>query len=308
MTADFNMTDFLDAVDNTAPSAASADTTNPVDTSTVTPSTTPSELKYYSTASVRFSGRNDLFRLPDFLVTVEAQIYARNLQSDVDRISFFGRSLTGPAAQWFVNWIRTHDQHQFDQFLIDFKNKFIGMIDPHAIFNAFQQLKEANVGIDLYNQKFSQLLALMPANIWTTKGELLFYYRGLTPDTARMVALARPTTIEAAMEAASETVSITNRAFPSFTNYDMDGDIRMAAALDPVYLDDSSRSNSHVAAIQPSRGRRRRYNNPRPSYKKHPQMKRPSRQECMDKGLCFRCFKASHRYSECPDRKASNPQ
>lgn len=308
MTTDFNMTDFLDAVDNTNTSADSADKTSPVDTPTVTPSTTPSELKYYSTAPIRFSGCNDLFKLPDFLITVEAQIYARNLQFDVDRISFFGRSLTGPAAQWFVNWIRTHDQHQFDQFIVDFKNKFIGMIDPHAIFNAFQQLKEANVGIDLYNQKFSQLLALIPANIGATKGELLFYYRGLNPDTARMVALARPTTIEAAMEAASETVSITSRSFPSFTNYDMDGDIRMAAALDSLSLDDSSCYNPHVAAVQPSRGRGRRYNNPRSSYMKPQQMKRPSRQECMNKGLYFYCFKAAHRYSECPNCKASNPQ
>lgn len=97
------------------------------------------------------------------------------MHTDIDRIGFFGRSLTGPAAQWFVTWIRSHTEHHFDQFFVDFKNEFVEMIDPHAFFNAFQRSKEASVGIDVYNQKSSQLLALMPANIWTPKGELLFY-------------------------------------------------------------------------------------------------------------------------------------
>ena len=97
------------------------------------------------------------------------------MHTDIDRIGFFGRSLTGFAAQWFVTWIRSHTKHHFDQFFVDFKNECVEMIDPHAIFNAFQRSKEASVGIEVYNQKSSQLLALMPANIWTPKGELLFY-------------------------------------------------------------------------------------------------------------------------------------
>lgn len=229
------------------------------------------------------------------------------MHTDIDRIGFFGRSLTGSAAQWFVTWIRSHTEHHFDQFFVDFKNEFVEMIDPHAIFNAFQRSKEASVGIDVYNQKFSQLLALMPANIWTPKSELLFYYRGLTPDTARMVALARPTTIEAAMEAASKTVSITSRSFPSFINYDMDGDIPMAAAMNPSSLNDLSDSGIPVAAVHQSRGRGRRNGSHKPSPNtNHTGRHYLSRQQCIDRGLCFHCHKPFHRYSECPARKASN--
>ncbi|KAK5960496.1 uncharacterized protein PWA37_001918 [Arxiozyma heterogenica] len=311
-----NMNEFLDAIDastatehhTTAPTTTPAPTTNLTADPTSAPAPVPSDSKYYSTAPMRFSGRYDLFKLPDFLVTVEAQLYARNLQTDVDRIAFFGRNLTGPAAQWYVQWIRNHDQHSYEQFLVDFKNKFIGMIDPHAILNAFQRLKEATVGIDAYNQKFSQLLALMPSNIWTPKGELLFYYRGLTPDTARMVALARPTTVDAAMEAASETVSITNRSFPTFTTYDMDGDIHMTAALNPVPMDSTTDHHPQVAAVYRSHGRGGRKGNHKSSQANKQPIKRPSRQYCIDHGLCFYCYKPLHRYSDCPNRKASSPK
>ncbi|KAK5779539.1 hypothetical protein RI543_003430 [Arxiozyma heterogenica] len=105
-----NMNEFLDAIDastvtehyTTAPTTTPTSTTNPTSDPTSAPAPVPSDSKYYSTVPMRFSGRYDLFKLPDFFVTVEAQLYARNLQTDVDRIAFFGRNLTGPAVQWYV--------------------------------------------------------------------------------------------------------------------------------------------------------------------------------------------------------------
>ncbi|KAK5780105.1 hypothetical protein RI543_002647 [Arxiozyma heterogenica] len=126
--------------------------------------------------------------------------------------------------------------------------------------------------------------------------------------TARMVALARPTTVDAAMEAASETVSITNRSFPTFTTYDMDGDIHMTAALNPVPMDSTTDHHPQVAAVYRSHGRGGRKGNHKSSQANKQPIKRPSRQYCIDHGLCFYCYKPLHRYSDCPNRKASSPK
>lgn len=97
-----NVDKFLDAIDssnatehNTTGSMAAPDLTS-------TSAPVPSSSKNYSTAPIRFSGRYDLFKLLDFLLTVEAQLYAQNLQTDAERIALFGRNLTGPAAQWYA--------------------------------------------------------------------------------------------------------------------------------------------------------------------------------------------------------------
>lgn len=76
----------------------------------------------------------------------------------------------------------------------------------------------------------------------------------LLPDTARMVALAHPTTISAATDAPVETASITNRSLSTFNTYDMDGGICIAAALNALVLNDRPVNNHQVATFHGSRG------------------------------------------------------
>ncbi|CAL9738113.1 Gag protein of Tms3 LTR-retrotransposon [Monosporozyma servazzii] len=298
-----NTQDFLDALD--ADMAENASTGNMATTLDVS----SSGGKYNSVAPIRFSGRHDLFKLPDFLNTIEAQLYARQLTSDTDRICFVGRSLLGPAANWYSIWCRNHlEPRNFNQFILDFKSKFTRMIDPHAVLNSFQKLQERNVGIDNYNAKFTHLLALMPEGIWTPKGELLFYMRGLQPETARIVALMHPADVTSAMEAAAETVSITNRALPTTGFLDFDGDIQMTAAMAPHNPYDMGYDSHPVAAFHHGggRGHNGRTNNRNGNKPPH-RSKHPSRQECFEKNLCFRCYSAKHRFNECPKKNASNP-
>lgn len=281
-----------------------------------TPNANTSNSKYTSVAPVRFSGRNDLYKLPDFLNTIEAQLFARQLVNDQDRISFVGRSLLGPAANWFVGWCRhSPTPHEFLKFITDFKHNFIGLIDPHAVLNAFQKLQEKNVGIDNYNLKFTHLLALMPEGVWTPKAELLFYFRGLQPGTACIVALMHPHAVGAAMAAAVETVSITNRALPTSGYADADGDIMMAAAMTQPHSNYSNDDDSYeVAAFQRGGGRGhpggghpsggRNYHSGNTS--RH--SKNPSHKECYERNLCFCCYSPNYRFNDCPKRKASNRQ
>ena len=289
--------DFLDAID--ADMAASASNTD-------TPAT--NNANHNSVAPIKFSGRHDLFKLPDFLYTIEAQMYSRELNTDHDRIAFVGRSLTGPAARWFVNWLRTTSTpDDFQVFINDFKTKFTRMIDPHAVLNAFQKLQERNVGIENYNTKFSHLLALMPEGIWTPKGELLFYFRGLQPETARIVALMHPSDVNAAMDAAVETVSITNRALPTTGIVDYEGDIQMAAAMNGLNLNHGTYDSHQVAAFHRGGGRgSNRRGKQRQSDNHSRASRRPSRHECFEKNLCFHCYSPKHRYNDCPVRNASN--
>lgn len=167
------------------------------------------------------------------------------------------------------------------------------MINLHAIFNEFKRLKEANVGIDAYNQKFSQLLALIPADIWTPKGELLFYYRGLTPDTAYKVSLAHPTTVDAAMEAAT---------------FNMDSDIHMTSSVNPAPVDFADDYHPRITAVYHSQRRGGRKGNQKLSQTKRQSNKPSFRRYCIDHGLCFYCYQSSHHYSDCPNRKANNLQ
>ncbi|KAK5963053.1 uncharacterized protein PWA37_004754 [Arxiozyma heterogenica] len=265
-----NVNEFLDAIDSSNATEHNITSPTPAPDLTFTSAPVPSNSKNYSTAPMRFSGRYDLFKLPDFLLTVEAQLYAQNLQTDVERIAFFGRNLTGPAAQWYAQWIQNHNQPYYEQFLIDFKNKFISIINLHAIFNEFKRLKEANVGIDTYNQNFSRLLALIPADIWTPKGELLFYYRGLTPNTAYKVALAHPTTVDAAMEAAT---------------FNMDSDIHMTSSVNPVPVDFADDYHPQITTVYHSQRRGGRKGNQKLSQTKRQSSKRSFRNSCQVKIL-----------------------
>mgnify|MGYP003365535387 CR=1 FL=1 len=157
--------------------------------------------------------------------------------------------------------------------------------------NAMPVPKQNSKGIEHYNTKFRQLWSLMPADYWTEKGALLSYMRGLKPETASLVALTYPITLEAACHAAYNTVAITNRYLGDMPKptVDHEGDVIMTGAAVRSY-NRSNQSNNHV-----------RYNH---GGKKG----RLSREECFKRHLCFKCQRPGHNFRNCQGRgtNASN--
>ncbi|CCD23150.1 uncharacterized protein NDAI_0B01160 [Naumovozyma dairenensis CBS 421] len=287
--------------------------------------TGPTVLK--GNAPATFSGLQDIMTLPTFLTTMKLQFITRSITTDSDKIAFFGRNLSGPAVNWFLHWFENAaPATTYETFLDCFRDHFFKRLDPNKIINEMNSISQAQLGVEQYNARFSQLWALMPPHVWTEQGAILAYLRGLSGDTARLVMLAHPKTLNEALEYAYETTAIGERFINGqHTNYvDADGDITMAPVLSPTYGHSVSavypRGNSF-----PNRNRSNgRYNNnydkthtrprttanyPKPnnSNPRYQHSGEISRNECIQRHLCFRCKRGGHSARECRAPQASNP-
>lgn len=153
-----------------------------------------------------------------------------------------------------------------------------------------RKLSQASLGVEKYNSAFRQLWSLMPDGVWTDKGAILAYYRGLTKETCRLVTLAHPQTLDDALEAAYDTVAVDEGFF---------------SALDPLIGADGDdiMTTSAISYIWSNctepRGRKRNANGHRRHGRFNNSTSR-SRQECIEKHLCFRCKQPNHSYRDCP--------
>lgn len=248
---------------------------------------------------VQFSGDNDIMTLPNFITVVRLHIMTRQIIDEDTKIALLGQQLTGSAAKWFFAWFENHIDTEvtFMDFLGQFRQHFAQQLDPYKLLNAFQSLTQDNMSIETYNNRFRELWTLMPDGYWTEKGALLAYVRGLRGPASTLVPLGGPTTLEDAYNIAYSTTSVGQRHLMANTppTMDRDGDVIMTGA-----------AIQHARSGRRGRGRNghdnNRYSNQRPAARNSD---RPSRTECMQQRLCFKCHKAGHMARDCRSREAN---
>lgn len=201
--------------------------------------------------------------------------------NDTCRLVYFKRHLAGPAANWATDYMHSNPWENvvFTDFLNKFWSHFYTTPDYHKTMNALAQLSEAKLGIEKLNQEFSKLRRTLPANFWSEEASIAAYEGRLTKSTRNGMRAMRPKNLKEAMEEAYQCLAPTERALPGY-ELDHEGDTIIA----PVYSSKPAKQTQNRS----NRG------------------KKPSREDCIRKQLCFYCKKEGHRLNECRARQASS--
>lgn len=160
------------------------------------------------------TGRGDLLSLPNFLYTMELQLMLKDNITDRQKIGYVLVHFQGPDAKWGATWVRNNPiDTSYDSFLAALQSHFGPQLDPHRLLNLIDRISEATSGIERYNDQFSTIWSLMPNNFWTEDGVMAAYTRRLTQTTQKLVYISQPRTLQEAMNAAYNTISLNQCQF-----------------------------------------------------------------------------------------------
>ncbi|KAH3903194.1 uncharacterized protein SCODWIG_03423 [Saccharomycodes ludwigii] len=242
-----------------------------------------------------FDGRKDIYEISDFLATVHIQIATRNIENEATKIATLGRSLTGPAARWFVSYGTNNgfEGLTYDNFVVDFKNHFQGAADSFYLVQKIRELRMTRqVPIEEYSDRYFRLVDLLPDAYWSENAKIDQYLYGLPPNVVQYVRVVKPDSLQEAMETAWKHVMINMKSYK-----EPFPDLNSSRIMDPDAME--------LDAISDSR-RSRQYNytpNNANNNRFRPMARKTmSRSDCLRLGLCFRCKKGGHSSKECSQK------